>query len=435
MYTDIREILNGKVEGKVSLRGWIHNKRSSGGIQFLILRDGTGFVQCTMKKDKVGEKTFTDVEKLSIQSVIELEGNAKADKRAPGGYEVSVEKSKILSEAQGDFPITKKSHGLKFLLDNRHVSLRGQKLNAIMSVRENIIDSARQWLKENGFRELQPPILTGLTQEGGAKLFEVNYFGKKAYLSQSWQLYGEAIMAGFGKSFTVSPTFSAEESRTRKHLSEFWQLEAEIPFCDFENVMKKQEELLCFIIENVVKKCSRELTELGRNTDDLKKMMKPFKQVSYDEALEILEKEKMKVKWGGAFGADEEDRLSRKFDVPFFLTHLPKDVVAFYHKPDPKNKKLTLSGDLLAPEGYGNLSFCGAGVGERIDDEKELLARMKENGINVEKYQWYIDLKKWGSVQHAGFALGIERLVMWICKLKNIRSAAVFPRAMNRIYP
>ncbi len=434
MYTDIEEILSGK-EGKVSLHGWIANKRSSGGIQFIFLRDGTGFVQCTMKKDKVGEKIFEGVEKLPVESAVEMEGTAKSDKRAPGGFEVSVEKIKILSEAGGDFPITKKSHGLKFLLDNRHLSLRSQRMNAVMKIREKIIDLARQWLKEHGYRELQPPILTGLTQEGGAKLFEVDYFGKEAYLAQSWQLYGEAIMQGFGKVFTISPTFSAEESRTRKHLAEFWQLEVEVPFCDFGNVMKIEEELLHFVIENVVKSCAKELEIVGRDAADLEKMIRPFKEVSYGDALEILQKEGMKMEWGEPLGADEEDRLTKHFDNPFFVTHLPKETVAFYHKADSKNPKSTLSGDLFAPEGYGNLSFCGAGVGERIDDEKELLARMREQKIKPGSYQWYVDLRKWGTVQHAGFAIGIERLVMWICKLKNIRSATLFPRAMGRINP
>lgn len=434
MFIDIREILNGK-EGKVSLHGWISNKRSSGGIQFIFLRDGTGFIQCTMKKDKIGEKTFEEIEKLSVESAVEIEGVAKSDKRAPSGYEVSIDSIKILSEAEGDFPITKKTHGLKFILDNRHLSLRSQKINSVMKIREKVLDYARQWLKENGYRELQPPILTSLTQEGGAKLFEVNYFGKKGYLSQSWQLYGEAIMGGFGKCFTISPTFSAEESRTRKHLAEFWQLEVEIPFCDFENVMKIEEELVHFVIENIIKSCKKELEIIGRDPADLKKFVKPFKQITYEETLKILEKEKMKIEWGCVLGADEEDKLTKNFDVPFFVTHLPKEIVAFYHKEDGKNSKTTLSGDLMAPDGYGNISFCGAGIGERIENKEEILKRMKELKIKPENYQWYIDLHRWGNVQHSGFALGIERFVMWICKLKNIRSASLFPRAMGRIYP
>ncbi len=435
MADSIAEILDGKKTGKVKLKGWIHNSRSSGGITFVEFRDGTGFIQATAKKDKVGEQNFKGIGKLPVQSAIEIEGEAKEDKRAANGYEISIEKVNVISEAQGDYPITQKPHGMKFLLDNRHLSLRNRKINAVMAVREKVLDYSRQWLKQNGFREMQSPVLTAMSQEGGTKLFEVKYFDKKAHLSQSWQLYGEAIMYGFGKVFTVWPTFSAEESRTRKHLSEFWQLEVEIPFCDFDNVMKIEHEFVSFVMEKIAENCKRELAELGRNPEDIKKMIKPFKEVTYDEAIETLRKDNMKIKWGSALGADEEDTLTKHFDAPFFLTRLPKDIVAFYHKEDSENSKVTLSGDLFAPGGYGNLSFCGAGVGERIDDEKELLKRMKEFGIKPDKYQWYVDLRKWGSVQHSGFAIGIERMVMWLCGLKNIRNATLFPRAMNRINP
>ncbi len=434
MLTSVSEILNGKT-GSVSLQGWVHNIRSSGGISFIIFRDGSGFIQATVKKDKIGEELFKRVSKLSVQSAIEIEGTAKEDKRAEGGYEISVERVKIISEAEGDYPITKKSHGMKFLLDNRHLSLRSPKINAVMRVREKVLDYARQWLKENGYRELQAPVLTSLTQEGGAKLFEVKYFGKRAHLSQSWQLYGEAIMYGFGKCFTIWPTFSAEESRTRRHLAEFWQLEVEIPFCDFPTAMQLEQDLLHFILKNVAENCRRELGELNRSPEDLKKMLTGFQAITYDDAVELLKKDGIRLQPPCALGADEEDALTKHFETPFFVTHLPKEIVAFYHKEFSGNPELTLSGDLFAPEGYGNLSFCGAGIGERIDNEKELLKRMKEMKMKTKDYQWYIDLRKWGSVQHSGFALGIERLVMWICRLKNVRNATLFPRAMGRIYP
>jgi len=432
MHVDISEILKGKT-GSVNIAGWIQSKRSSGGIQFLTLRDGSDFIQCTLYKKKFDKKTYDEVEKLSIQSVVEIEGIVKKDDRAKEGYEVAVERIKILSKAQGHYPITKKSHGMKFLLDNRHVSLRSKKIHATMQIREKVIDFARGWLKQNGYKEIQAPILTGMTQEGGAKLFEVKYFDQKAYLSQSWQLYGEAIMHGFGKCFTIAPSFSAESSRTRRHLAEFWQLEVEIPFCDFENAMKIEEKLIRYILENVAKDCTRELSELGRNAEDLK-MAKGFQNITYDNAIKILEKDGMPAKWGEVLGADEEDKLIKHFDTPFFITNLPKNIVAFYHKEDANDSKLCLCGDLLAPN-CGNLSFCGAGIGERIDDEKQLIERMEEMKLDMKKYQWYVDLRKWGTVQHSGFAIGIERLLMLICNLKNIRNATLFPRTMNRLYP
>jgi asparaginyl-tRNA synthetase len=427
---EIAEILKGK-EGKVEIKGWLHNKRSSGGIQFLIIRDGTGFIQCTLRKDATDEKTFEETERLPLESAVEISGTVKKDERAPYGYEIAIEKIKVISKAQEDFPIGKKYHGPEFLLDNRHLWIRSKKMNRILRIRAKVLEAAREWFKENGFLEVQVPIIVGAACEGGSTLFEVKYFDSKAYLTQSWQLYGEAMIFGFGKCYTIAPSFRAEKSRTRRHLTEFWHLEAEMPFCGFEELMKIEEELVWFILQKVAKECSIELKELGRNPEDLLKMKPPFPRIRYEEAIKILQEKGVEIKYGDDLGADEERVLALQFDRPFFVTHFPKGIKAFYHKPDPKQPDVTLSVDMLAPEGYGEI----IGSGERIESYEELMKRIEEEKLDVSAYQWYLDLRKFGSVQHAGFGLGIERFVMWVCKLKHIRDATAFPRLINRVYP
>jgi asparaginyl-tRNA synthetase len=427
---DIAEILKGKV-GKVEVRGWLHNKRSSGGIQFLILRDGTGFIQCTLRKDAIDEKTFEETEKLPLESAIEISGIAKKDERAPYGYEIEIEKINVISKSVEEFPIGKKYHGPEFLLDNRHLWIRSKKMNRIIKIRAKVLEAAREWFKENGFIEVQVPIIVSAACEGGSTLFELKYFDSKAYLSQSWQLYGEAMIFGFGRCYTIAPSFRAEKSKTRRHLTEFWHLEAEMPFCDFEELMKIEENLIWFIMQKVAKECETELRELGRNPEDLLKMKPPFPRIRYEDAIKILQGKGVKVKYGDDLGADEEKVLALQFDRPFFVTHFPKGIKAFYHKPDPKQPEVTLSVDMLAPEGYGEI----IGGGERIESYEELMKRIKEEKLDVSAYKWYLDLRKFGSVQHAGFGLGIERFVMWVCKLKHIRDAIAFPRLINRVYP
>jgi asparaginyl-tRNA synthetase len=430
MFTDISEILAGK-EGKFSIHGWLHGKRSSGGIQFLIIRDGTGFIQCTLKKDAVDKKTFDEIDKLPMESVLEIEGSVKKDSRAPYGYELGIEKIKVLTKAQEDFPITKKFHGPDFLLDHRHLWLRSKKMHFIMKIRSKVLEAAREWFKEHSYLEVQVPTIVSAACEGGSTLFEVKYFDSKAYLTQSWQLYGEAMIFGFGKCYTIAPSFRAEKSRTRRHLTEYWHLEAEMPFCDFEGLMKVEEELITFILHKVAEECETELTEVGRDSKDLLKVKTPFPRIRYEEAIKILQKKGVKIEYGDDLGADEERALALQFDVPFFVTHFPKGIKAFYHKPDPKDPKVTLSIDLLAPEGYGEI----IGSGERIESYEDLMKRIKEEKLDPKAYGWYLDLRKYGSVPHAGFGLGIERTVMWICKLKHIRDAIAFPRLINRIYP
>jgi asparaginyl-tRNA synthetase len=388
---DIAEILKGKV-GKVEVRGWLHNKRSSGGIQFLILRDGTGFIQCTLRKDAIDEKTFEETEKLPLESAIEISGIAKKDERAPYGYEIEIEKINVISKSVEEFPIGKKYHGPEFLLDNRHLWIRSKKMNRIIKIRAKVLEAAREWFKENGFIEVQVPIIVSAACEGGSTLFELKYFDSKAYLSQSWQLYGEAMIFGFGRCYTIAPSFRAEKSKTRRHLTEFWHLEAEMPFCDFEELMKIEENLIWFIMQKVAKECETELRELGRNPEDLLKMKPPFPRIRYEDAIKILQGKGVKVKYGDDLGADEEKVLALQFDRPFFVTHFPKGIKAFYHKPDPKQPEVTLSVDMLAPEGYGEI----IGGGERIESYEELMKRIKEEKLDVSAYKWYLDLRKFG---------------------------------------
>ena len=425
----ISEILKGESK-HAAVRGWLYHKRSSGGVIFWILRDGSGFIQCTLKKEKFGEK-LQELEKLPVESVVRLEGTVRKDERAPGGYEIQTEKVEIISKAEEDFPIAKKYHGPEFLLDNRHLWLRSKKMFTVLKIRSQVLHYIREWFDQHGYTEFQAPIFTAAACEGGSTLFPVKYFDRTVYLTQSWQLYGEAAISSLGDTYTIAPSFRAEKSRTRRHLTEYWHVEAEMPFCGLECLIKIEEELITYVCQKIAKEFSKELKELGRDPKDLLKVKPPFPRITYTKAVEMLQKDGLKFEWGEDFGADEDKALAKHFDIPFFVTHFPKKVKAFYHKPDPKDEKVTLSVDLLAPEGYGELT----GGGERIADKDELLKRIKEEKLKPEDYKWYLDLRRWGSVQHAGFGLGLERFLMWICKLEHIRDAIAFPRLINRVYP
>jgi len=427
--TYIRDILSGrKPSGRARLMGWLSNKRSSGGIVFLILRDGTGWLQCVARRDVLGEGALEELEKLPVESVLELEGEVREDPRAPGGYELTVERYRVLSVAEPDYPIAKKYHGPDFLLDHRHLWIRSKKMWCVLMLRAKLLKAAREWLDEHGYVEVQPPILTAAACEGGATLFPVDYFGRKAYLTQSWQLYGEAFIASVGKCYTIAPSFRAEKSRTRRHLTEYWHLEVEIPFCGLEELLKVEEELVSHICHRLAEGAKEELVTLGRDPADLAKIVPPFPRLTYDEAVELLQSKGVQIEWGEDLTWTHEKTLSLQFDVPFFVTHFPKSAKAFYHKPDPTRPEVTLSADMLAPEGYGEI----IGGGERIEDYKTLLARIEEEGLDPEDYKWYLDLRKYGAVQHAGFGLGVERMVMWVCKLEHIRDAIAFPRLVRR---
>jgi len=428
----ISDIFRGRFDGShVVLKGWLQHLRSSGGIIFLQLRDGTGVIQCTMKKDKMDPKGFEQLSVTPIESTIEVAGEVKKDPRAPHGYEIAGEKVTVLYPAAENFPIAKKYHGPDFLLDNRHFWLRNEKLQTIMRVRAKLIDEARKWLMAQGFLEVQVPILVTTAVEGGSTLFPVKYFGKKAYLSQSWQFYAEAMISAVGKIYTLAPSFRAEKSRTRRHLTEYWHLEVEEHWLDLEGLMRLEEELVTHMCQQIREQMPEELRMLGRDPAWLEKVRPPFPRITYDRAVELVQKSMPGFKWGTDLGYEEEKVLTPQFELPFFVSHFPKKIKAFYHMPDPKNPKVTLSTDLLAPEGYGEIT----GGGQRIHDLDLLRSRIKEEGLKEQEYKWYIDLRRYGTVPHSGFGMGIERTLAWICKLEHIRDAIAFPRLINRIYP
>lgn len=427
----VRKILAGGADStRVKLKGWLHNRRSSGGILFLIIRDGTGFLQCTAKKDQLGEK-FSEIEALPLESTVEVEGEVTRDPRAPRGYELLITNLQVLQRSHEDFPITKKYHGPEFLLDNRHFWIRSKKMQTILRVRALLIEEARHWLKDQGYLEVQVPTLVSAAVEGGSTLFEVKYFDEKAYLTQSWQLYAEAMIASLGKIYTIAPSFRAEKSRTRRHLTEYWHLELEEPWLDLQGLIKVEEELLLHICHQAAAQAPEELKELGRDSKELADLKAPLPTITYDRAVELIRRSDSTFEWGTDLGYNQEKVLTKEFTTPFFVTHYPKGVKAFYHMPDPKRPEVTLSVDLLAPEGYGEIT----GGGQRIHDYEQLMQRINEEHLNPEDYSWYLDLRKYGTVPHSGFGMGIERTVAWICKLKHIRDAAAFPRLMNRIRP
>lgn len=430
-FTDISKILTGKAKKTVHIHGWLHHKRSSGGVQFLLIRDGTGIIQTTLRKEKIDKKTFDKIDKLLIESAVEIKGTVKKDKRAPGGYELSIKDIKVLSESKEEFPIAKKYHGPEFLMDYRHLWLRSKKMQAMLKIRSKTLEAAREWFLKHGYIEFQSPIMITAACEGGSTLFELKYFDRKAYLSQSWQLYAEAAIYSVGKIFTIAPSFRAEKSRTRRHLTEYWHIETEEPWSDLKCLMKVMEELVTHILHKLAKEMPEELKIYGRDPKELLKIKLPFKRLTYDEAVEILKKEGVKIDWGEDLTWQQQKVLSLRFKAPFFITHFPKAAKAFYHKPDPKRPEVTLSADLQAPEGHGEL----IGGGQRTHNLDVLLKRIKEDGLKEKDYQFYVDLRKYGSVPHAGFGLGLERLIMWICKLDHIRDAIPFPRTLTRIYP
>jgi len=425
----IKDILEGKVtDEEVKLKGWIWNIRFGGGIIFIILRDGSGEIQCTVKKDVIGER-FSELEKLNRESSIILKGKVFEDERAPGGYEVRCTDFKIVHIGE-EFPIGKKKHGPSFLLDNRHLVLRSPKYSAIMRIKDSALHGAREWFRENGFTEVTPPIISKNACEGGSTLFELNYFGKKAYLSQSAQLYLEAMIFSLGRVYSITPSFRAEKSRTRRHLAEYWHVEAEEPWVDEEKNEKIEEELVFHMIQTVLKERKRDLS-MFRDPKTLEKISLPFPRIKYSKVVDILQKNKYNMKWGDDMGADEEYFISSKFESPFFIQNFPKEAKAFYMKEDPTNSKLVKCADMIAPEGYGEI----IGGSERETDVNILIQRLKEQGSDIEPYQWYLDLRRYGSVPHSGFGLGIERFIWWICKLDHIRDTIPFPRVINRFYP
>lgn len=429
MRTFIHDLKN-FVGEKVTLKGWVYNHRSSGKIKFLLLRDGTGICQCVFFKGGCDEEAFNNFELLSQEASVAVHGTVKAEPRSPGGYELSAEKFEILGKSV-DFPITPKEHGTDFLMQNRHLWLRSKRQVAIMRVRARIVKAIRDFFDNDGFTLMDSPIFTPNACEGTTTLFETNYFDLKAYLSQSGQLYSEASAAALGKVYCFGPTFRAEKSKTRRHLIEFWMVEPEVAFNDIYDNMDLAERFVEYIAQTIARECEEELKTLERDIEKLKKIKVPFPRVHYKEAVEMILKENPSFEVGGDFGAPDETIVSSKYEKPVFVHHFPAAIKAFYMKEDPNEPGYTMSCDLLATEGYGEI----IGGGQREESYETLVRKIKEHKLSLEAFEWYLDLRKYGSFPHSGFGLGVERTVAWICGLPHVRETIPFPRMYGRIYP
>lgn len=427
---DIREVSK-YVGKKVKIKGWLYNKRSSGKIHFLIIRDGTGFIQCIVEKSKVKEEIFDLYEKIFLETSLEIEGSIREDERSPFKYEMDVENINIFT-ITNNYPISKKEHGVGFLMPLRHLWLRSRKQWALMRIRHTVIRAIRDFFDSRGFTLIDAPILTPSACEGTTTLFETDYFGEKAYLSQSGQLYMEAACMAFKKVYCFGPTFRAEKSKTRRHLMEFWMVEPEIAFATLNDIMDLTEEFVEYIIGRTLEEKKEELKILERDISKLENIKRPFYRISYTEAVDFLHKNGFSdFKWGEDFGAPHEVKISENYDKPVIVHRYPKEAKAFYMKEDPENPKVVLCMDMLAPEGYGEI----IGGSQREDDYDKLLKRMQELNMPIEDYKWYLDLRKYGSVPHSGFGLGLERTIQWIAGIHHIRETIPFPRMLEKIYP
>ncbi|HKW98002.1 MAG TPA: asparagine--tRNA ligase [Bryobacteraceae bacterium] len=418
----------------VSIPGWLYNLRKSGKIVFPLLRDGTGLMQCVAVKSALPEAVFDSIKDLTQESSVIFTGKIRADARAPGGHEMDVESVEILQRVSESepYPITPKEHGVDFLMDHRHLWLRSQRQRAILRVRHEVIRAVRNYFDANGFTLVDTPIFTPAACEGTTTLFEVNYFeDEKAYLTQSGQLYNEATAMAFGKVYCFGPTFRAEKSKTRRHLTEFWMVEPEMAYATLEDVKRVGEEMIVFVVERVLENRKAELKALERDLSKLEAIRPPFPRMSYDEAVKILQSKGSEIQWGGDFGGTDETLLSEGHDRPLMVDGYPAAVKAFYMQPHPERPDVALGVDFLAPEGYGEI----IGGGQRIHDPDLLLRRIEEHKLPKEAFNWYIDLRKYGTVPHGGFGMGIERCVAWICGLEHIRETIAFPRMLYRLRP
>ncbi len=415
----------------VTVRGWIYNKRSSGKIHFILVRDGSGVVQCVIVKNQVSPEVFGSYDLLTQESSIVVTGKVHKDDRAPGGYELQVEDLKIVHVAK-EYPITPKEHGVEFLMDHRHLWLRSSRQHAILRVRHQIIKAVREFFDNRGFTLVDSPILTPASVEGTSTLFETDYFDLgKAYLTQSGQLYAEAAAMAFGKVYCFGPTFRAEKSKTRRHLTEFWMVEPEVAWADLNDDMNLAEEFIEHVVQTVLKNSQNELSVLERDVTKLQPVKRPFPRLHYDEAAELLKKNGVDFQYGNDLGAADETIISQQYDRPVMVHHYPAACKAFYMKRDPERSDLTLSVDVLASEGYGEI----IGGSQREDDYDTLVKRLEENNLPRQPFEWYLDLRKYGSVPHSGFGLGIERTVAWICGLEHVRETIPFPRMIYRNTP
>ncbi|MBT3393103.1 MAG: asparagine--tRNA ligase [Elusimicrobiaceae bacterium] len=420
-----------KYAGKtITIMGWLANKRSSGKLHFLQVRDGSGIIQCVMFKGDVSEEAFETADKLSQETSIVVIGEVKEDKRSTLGYEIGIKELKIVGESK-DYPISNKDHGVAFLMDNRHLWLRSSRQVAILKIRDEIIFAIREFFRKEGFISMDAPIFTPNACEGTSNLFETNYFDSKAYLTQSGQLYGEAGAMALGKVYVFGPTFRAEKSKTRRHLTEFWMVEPEMAYHDLEMDMEVAENFISYVVQQVVKNRKEELKILERDISKLEAIVPPFPRITYTEAIEILKKKGNPTKWGEDLGADEETIISNEFDKPVIIHRYPAAIKSFYMKRDANDDKLALGMDIIGPEGAGEI----VGGSERETDYDKLVERIKEHKLSMEAFEWYLDLRKYGTVPHAGFGLGLERTVGWICGLPHVRETIPFPRLMDRIKP
>ncbi|HLJ60434.1 MAG TPA: asparagine--tRNA ligase [bacterium] len=414
----------------VEIRGWVYNLRSSGALRFLLVRDGSGILQAVAVRAELPADVFEAVGALTQESAVIVEGLVREDKRAPGGYEMALRRLQVVHVAE-PYPITPKEHGVEFLMDHRHLWLRSQRQWAIMRIRAEVERAMCDHLDELGYLRMDTPILTPSACEGTTTLFETPYFERRAYLTQSGQLYNEATAAAFGRVYCFGPTFRAEKSKTRRHLTEFWMLEPEAAYLDLDGYMDLAEGLVTAVVRRVLERRRRELELVQRDPAALEAVRPPFPRITYDEAVERLRAQGAAITWGEDFGGDEETVLSRQFDRPVFVHRYPARCKAFYMQPDPQRPEVVLGADLLAPEGYGEI----VGGGERIHDHALLARRLDEMKLPREEYQWYLDVRRYGAVPHSGFGIGIERTVTWICGLEHVRETIPFPRLINRLYP
>lgn len=415
---------------EVMLKGWLHNRRSSGKLHFLQLRDGTGTLQCVVLKGDMSEEVFQLADHLPQESSLIVTGTVRADRRSPGGYELSVKDLQVVQVAQ-DYPITPKEHGVAFLLDHRHLWLRSSRQHAILRVRSEVIKGCRDYFDSRGFTLLDAPVFTPASCEGTTTLFAVDYFGDQAYLTQSGQLYMEAGAMAFGKVYCFGPTFRAEKSKTRRHLTEFWMVEPEVAYFDLNDDMDLAEDFVEYIVQRTIANRRRELEYLGRDLAKLERVKKPFPCLTYGEAIEFLKRQGVQIEWGADFGGDEETMISEEFDRPVMIHRYPVKCKAFYMKTDPQDPHVALCVDVLAPEGVGEI----IGGGQREDSLTALEEKIRAHELPMEAFSWYLDLRRYGSVPHAGFGMGIERVVGWLCGLHHVREAIPFPRMLERVTP
>jgi asparaginyl-tRNA synthetase len=415
---------------EVSIRGWLRHRRSSGKIQFLVVRDGTGDMQAVVSKSTVGDEQFAEAAKLTQESSLILTGTLRQDARAQGGHELDVLRLQVIQIAE-PFPIQPKEHGVGFLMEHRHLWLRSHRQHAILRIRHEIVRACRNFFDDRGFVLVDAPIFTPNACEGTTTLFQTDYFDEKAYLTQSGQLYSEATAAAFGKVYCFGPTFRAEKSKTRRHLMEFWMVEPEVAFAELPDMMELAEELLSFIVMRVLENRRGELAILERDAGKLERIAPPFPRITYEEAVALLQSKGNGIQLGDDFGGDEETLLSNHFDRPVVIHRYPAAIKAFYMEHDPARPDLALCMDVLAPEGYGEI----IGGGQRMYEHAKLLRRIQEHKLPEEAFRWYLDLRRYGSVPHAGFGMGIERVVAWICGLEHVRETIAFPRMLYRLYP